>query len=59
MEQTSYSIITLTLFFLQGHVITLEITSGQVYRGKLLEGLSRPTPILPPHHKKDADIWML
>ena len=22
----------------QGHVITLEITSGQVYRGKLLEG---------------------
>jgi len=23
---------------LQGHVITLEITSGQVYRGKLLEG---------------------
>ena len=24
----------------QGHVITLEITSGQVYRGKLLEGTS-------------------
>jgi hypothetical protein len=22
----------------QGHVVTLEITSGQVYRGKLLEG---------------------
>jgi hypothetical protein len=23
---------------MQGHVVTLEITSGQVYRGKLLEG---------------------
>jgi hypothetical protein len=22
----------------QGHIITLEITSGEVYRGKLLEG---------------------
>lgn len=30
--------IMLTLFSSQGHVITLEITSGQVYRGKLLEG---------------------
>lgn len=28
----------LTSSILQGHVITLEITSGQVYRGKLLEG---------------------
>jgi small nuclear ribonucleoprotein D3 len=27
----------------QGHVVTLELTSGQVYRGKLLEG----TAILP------------
>ncbi len=27
--------------FLQGHVVTLEITSGQVYRGKLLEGKKR------------------
>jgi small nuclear ribonucleoprotein D3 len=26
---------------IQGHVITLEITSGQVYRGKLLEGSCR------------------
>ncbi|KAI2049923.1 small nuclear ribonucleoprotein Sm D3 [Ophidiomyces ophidiicola] len=26
----------------QGHVVTLEITSGQVYRGKLLEG-AHPT----------------
>jgi hypothetical protein len=26
----------------QGHVVTLEITSGQVYRGKLLEGMSLP-----------------
>lgn len=24
----------------QGHIITLEITSGQTYRGKLLEGPS-------------------
>lgn len=24
----------------QGHIITLEITSGQTYRGKLLEGAS-------------------
>jgi hypothetical protein len=24
----------------QGHVVTLEITSGQVYRGKLIEGAS-------------------
>ncbi len=23
---------------MQGHIITLEITSGQTYRGKLLEG---------------------
>lgn len=23
----------------QGHVVTLELTSGQVYRGKLLEGM--------------------
>lgn len=27
---------------LQGHVVTLEITSGQVYRGKLLEGAPDP-----------------
>ncbi|KAM5455870.1 small nuclear ribonucleoprotein Sm D3 [Microsporum ferrugineum] len=26
----------------QGHVITLEITSGHVYRGKLLEGARDP-----------------
>lgn len=26
-------------FVLQGHVVTLEITSGVVYRGKLLEGV--------------------
>jgi small nuclear ribonucleoprotein (snRNP)-like protein len=25
------------VWLLQGHVVTLEITSGQVYRGKLLE----------------------
>lgn len=27
---------------LQGHVVTLEITSGVVYRGKLLEGVCSP-----------------
>jgi len=30
----------LTHLLPQGHVVTLEITSGQVYRGKLLEGES-------------------
>jgi small nuclear ribonucleoprotein D3 len=30
----------------QGHVVTLEITSGQVYRGKLLEGAFLPTNTL-------------
>jgi len=30
---------------LQNHVVTLEITSGQVYRGKLIEG----TPTFPPY----------
>lgn len=24
--------------FQQGHIVTLEITSGEVYRGKLIEG---------------------
>jgi hypothetical protein len=23
----------------QGHIVTLEITSGEVYRGKLIEGM--------------------
>jgi hypothetical protein len=27
----------------QGHIITLEITSGEVYRGKLLEGARAPS----------------
>lgn len=26
----------------QGHIVTLEITSGQTYRGKLLEGKVAP-----------------
>ncbi|VUC23794.1 unnamed protein product [Clonostachys rosea] len=32
----------------EGHIVTLEITSGQTYRGKLLEGKSKPlgVPIL-------------
>jgi len=28
----------LTISRMQGHVVTIEITSGQVYRGRLLEG---------------------
>ena len=28
---------------LQGHIVTLEITSGQTYRGRLLEG---PYPLM-------------
>ena len=35
----------LTCVPFQGHVVTLEITSGQVYRGKLLEGTLPPIPI--------------
>ncbi|KAI9820947.1 MAG: small nuclear ribonucleoprotein Sm D3 [Thelocarpon impressellum] len=31
----------------QGHVITLEITSGQVFRGKLLEGMCPSSPAPP------------
>jgi small nuclear ribonucleoprotein D3 len=30
-----------------GHVVTLEITSGQVYRGRLLEGVCREYIIVP------------
>ena len=32
----------------QNHVITLEITSGQVYRGKLIEGTHAPTQTSSP-----------
>jgi hypothetical protein len=31
----------------QGHIITIEITSGEVYRGKLLEGARSPSSISP------------
>jgi small nuclear ribonucleoprotein D3 len=31
----------------QGHIVTLEITSGQTYRGKLIEGMSPPNFISP------------
>lgn len=34
--------VLLTLCAFQGHVVTLEITSGQVYRGKLIEGTLPP-----------------
>ncbi|MCJ1403996.1 small nuclear ribonucleoprotein Sm D3 [Xylographa trunciseda] len=30
----------------QGHVVTLELTSGQVYRGKLIEGPYSSVPLL-------------
>ena len=30
----------------QGHIVTLEITSGQTYRGKLLEGKMAPRALL-------------
>ena len=34
-----YSSLRITLILaLQGHIVTLEIDSGEVYRGKLLEG---------------------
>lgn len=33
----------------QGHIVTLEITSGQTYRGRLLEGQYYPFP-LQMHH---------
>jgi len=29
----------------QGHIVTVEISSGQVYRGKLLEGASDIEPL--------------
>ncbi|KAJ5726746.1 Small nuclear ribonucleoprotein Sm D3, partial [Penicillium malachiteum] len=35
--QMGYASTPLMFFLLQGHVVTLEITSGVVYRGKLLE----------------------
>lgn len=31
----------------QGHVCTLELTSGQIFRGKLIEGMSRRRPSPP------------
>ena len=30
----------------QGHIVTVELTNGQVYRGKLIEGT---LPKLPPN----------
>lgn len=43
--------ILLTMRLSQGHVVTLEITSGQVYRGKLLEGSSFHTPAHAAHSR--------
>jgi hypothetical protein len=31
----------------QGHVCTLELTSGQIFRGKLIEGTYQPPRALP------------
>ena len=36
--------------------MTLEITSGQVYRGKLLEGMTIPHSSPLPPHTGNADI---
>ncbi|KAF4841281.1 Small nuclear ribonucleoprotein Sm D3 [Colletotrichum siamense] len=36
----------------QGHIVTLEITSGQTYRGKLLEGI---TQLLTSHRHSAED----
>lgn len=33
----------------QGHIITLEITTGQTYRGKLIEG-TRGVPVTCPRY---------
>ncbi|CAI6096281.1 unnamed protein product [Clonostachys chloroleuca] len=32
----------------EGHIVTLEITSGQTYRGKLLEGKCKTIPLPRP-----------
>ncbi|TKX24927.1 small nuclear ribonucleoprotein Sm D3 [Elsinoe australis] len=50
----------------QGHIVTVEISSGQVYRGKLLEGTSPssspsrdppgPPPQAPPFARKPTNI---
>lgn len=39
----------------QGHIVTLEITSGQTYRGKLLEG----TKLYPLHASDGVPIVLL
>lgn len=40
----------------QGHIVTLEITSGQTYRGKLIEGMFSP-PTSDPQGCV-TDCWM-
>jgi small nuclear ribonucleoprotein D3 len=35
----------------QGHIVTVELTNGQVYRGKLIEGT-----FLPNLSRKDTNI---
>lgn len=32
-------------WLVQGHIVTLEITSGQTYRGKLLDGTPYTFPL--------------
>lgn len=40
----------------QGHICTLELTSGQVFRGKLIEGaFSSPCPSPAMSHAQDTD----
>jgi hypothetical protein len=38
---------TLANYELQGHIVTIEISNGQIYRGKLLEGTRKPTEPFP------------
>lgn len=33
----------------QNHVVSLELTSGQVFRGKLIEGIAFQPANIPPH----------
>ena len=40
----------------QGHIVTVELTNGQVYRGKLVEGTT-PGPLTPPRLLSLRDVF--